>query len=52
MGYKFTGPGNLYQVTFFEISSLSEGKRILSLKADGVSPAEEAMLDSMAVSLE
>jgi len=52
LGYKYTGPGNLYQVTFFEIANLSKGKRIMALMADGVSPMEEAALNKLAEQLE
>jgi len=39
-------------VTFFEIASLSEGRRILGLVADGVTSAEEAELNRLAEELE
>lgn len=51
-GYSYTGPGNLYQVTFFELASLSEGRRLLSLITDGVTGKEEEELDRMAAALE
>ena len=51
IGYKYTGPGNLYQITFFEIASLTEGKRILALIADGVTPGEETELNRLAAEL-
>lgn len=48
LGYKYTGPGNLYDVTFFEILSLSEGQKLLTLDADGVKSSEESYLDRFA----
>jgi len=42
----------LYQVTFFELSSLSQGKRIIALRADGVTSGEEAELNRLAEELE
>ena len=38
-------------MTFFEIASLSEGRRILSMVAGGVTSGEEAKLNRMAEEL-
>jgi hypothetical protein len=48
LGYKFTGPGNLYGVTFIEIHTLSEGTRLLRLTQEGVTVGEQDMLDQFA----
>lgn len=39
-------------MTFFEIASLAEGKRILGLIASGVTGAEERELNRLAAELE
>lgn len=41
----------MYQVTFFELLMLSEGRRIMALIADGVTPAEEKRLNEIAAEL-
>ncbi len=46
-GYKYTGPGCLYGLTFVEIARLSDGTRMLQLTADGVTAGEEAMFDRL-----
>lgn len=48
IGYQYTGPGNLYGVSFIEIQDLSKGQRLLALTTDGVTIGEEAMLDKLA----
>ena len=48
LGYQYTGPGNLYDVTFFEVDDLTEGQRLLRLTNDGVKSGEEQMLNSLA----
>ena len=42
----------MYQVTFFEIETLAEGQRVLSLIKDGVTAGEEAELNRLAEELE
>ena len=51
IGYKFTGPGNLYGMTFIEIENLLEGQRLLRMTAEGVTKGEEDMLDQFAEAL-
>lgn len=48
LGYRYTGPGNLYGVTFIEIGDLMEGNRLLRMSQEGVTLGEEQMLDEFA----
>ncbi len=52
LGYQYTGPGNLYGVTFIEIANLLEGNRLLKMSSEGVTLGEEQMLDQIAERLE
>lgn len=51
MGYRYTGPGSLYGVSFAEIYDLSEGQRMMALTSDGVTAGEEARFNQLAEDL-
>lgn len=40
MGYRYLGPGNLYQLTLIEIDNLTTGKAELRERAEGAPPGE------------
>ncbi len=51
IGYRYTGPGTLYDLTFIEIRDLMEGQRLLRMTREGVTLGEEKMLDEFAEAL-